>query len=247
MNEILTANYAFLNKPLAKYYGVPANAKLEATPELINDANSFHRGGILRMGAVLTATSAPLRTSPVKRGDWVLRRILGTPTPPPPPDAGSIPADDHLFAGLTLREKMESHKRNATCASCHTRIDPLGFPLEHFDSTGRWRDKYADGKPVDDSAKAKDGTDIAGVDGLQKYLESQQPQFLYTLNRKLLGYALGRTVLPSDEPLIADLMSQGNRTSIEKLVTAIVDSKQFRYRRDKDPVPPQKPIQVGAL
>ena len=246
VDEILTANYAFLNKPLAKYYGVNSTAKLDTKPELLEDSNAFHRGGILRMGAVLTATSAPLRTSPVKRGDWVLRRILGTPTPPPPPDAGSIPADDHLFAGLTLREKMESHKRNATCASCHTRIDPLGFPLEHFDSTGRWRDTYADGKPVDDSSKAKDGTDIAGVDGLQKYLETQQPQFLYTLNRKLLGYALGRTVLPSDEPLIANLMGQGSKTTIDSLITAIVQSKQFRYRHEKDETAPST-LQAGAL
>ncbi len=256
IDEILNANYDFLNKPLAKYYGV-ANDKLDTKPELLDNANAFHRGGILRMGAVLTATSAPLRTSPVKRGDWVLRRILGTPTPPPPADAGSIPADDHLFAGLTLREKMESHKRNATCASCHTRIDPLGFPLEHFDSTGRWRDKYADGKPI------YDGAEIAGVDGLQEYLKSQRSQFLYTLNRKLVGYALGRTVLPSDEPLIADLISQTNGTTMEKLVTAIVESKQFRYRRDDRPTqqaaqsasqsrdrkatPTPKPTQAGAL
>ena len=110
----------------------------------------FNRGGVLRLGAVLTATSAPLRTSPVRRGDWVLRRILGTAVPPPPPDAGSIPADDKLFGGLSVRERLQVHKRNATCATCHTRIDPLGFPLEHYDSTGRWREKYSDGKPIDD-------------------------------------------------------------------------------------------------
>ena len=91
----------------------------------------------------------------MKRGDWVLRRILGTPVPPPPADAGSIPADDKLFGGLSLKQKLEVHKRNATCANCHVRIDPLGFPLEHYDSTGRWREKYSDGKPIEDSGVAQ--------------------------------------------------------------------------------------------
>ncbi len=242
VGEILTADYTFLNKPLAKHYGVTKEIKSAGEPELVEGANAFHRGGILRMGAVLTATSAPLRTSPVKRGDWVLRRILGTPTPPPPADAGSIPADDKLFAGLSLRQKLESHKRNATCAGCHTRIDPLGFPLEHFDPTGRWREQYADGKPIDDSSTTKDGTDIAGVDGLQKYLETQQPQVLHTMSRKLIGYAFGRTVLPSDEPLIEKLMASGSKATMSQLVSEIVGSRQFRFRREKDEEPAAVPI-----
>ena len=89
----------------------------------------------------------------MKRGDWVLRRILGTPTPPPPADAGSLPADDKLFGGLSVFERLEAHKRNPTCASCHTRIDPLGFPLEKYDSVGRFREKYSDGKPIRDSTR----------------------------------------------------------------------------------------------
>lgn len=235
--EILTADYTFVTKPLAKHYGIARDVKSANEPELIAGANAFHRGGILRMGAVLTATSAPLRTSPVKRGDWVLRRILGTPTPPPPADAGSIPADDKLFAGLSLREKLESHKRNATCAGCHTRIDPLGFPLEHFDPTGRWRDRYADGKPVDDSSTTRDGVAIAGADGLQRYLETQQPQILNTLARKLVGYALGRTVLPSDQPLIDKMKTAGSNATIAQLLAEIAQSRQFRYRRASEPAP----------
>ena len=96
----------------------------------VDGAGAFNRGGALRLGSVLTTTSAPLRTSPVKRGDWVLRRVLGTPTPPPPADAGTLPGDDKSFNGLTLRERLAEHKRNASCAACHLRIDPLGFPLE---------------------------------------------------------------------------------------------------------------------
>ncbi len=232
VGEILTADYTFLNKPLAKHYGVQKDIKSENDSELVDGASVFHRGGILRMGAVLTATSAPLRTSPVKRGDWVLRRILGTPTPPPPADAGSIPADDKLFAGLSLRQKLESHKRNATCASCHTRIDPLGFPLEHYDPTGRWRDRYPDGKSIDDSSVAKDGSAISGVDGLQSYLQKQQPQFLRTMARKLTGYSLGRTVIPSDEPLIEKMIAEGSQATMAKLLSEIILSKQFRYRRE---------------
>jgi mono/diheme cytochrome c family protein len=141
VREIFTADYTFLNQTLAKHYGVKKDIKATGEPELVSGAGEFHRGGLLRLGAVLTATSAPLRTSPVKRGDWVLRRILGTPTPPPPADAGSIPADEKAFGGLTLFERLEVHKRNASCAGCHTRIDPLGFPLERYDAVGRWRDK----------------------------------------------------------------------------------------------------------
>ena len=139
----------------------------------MDGANEFHRGGLLRLGAVLTATSAPLRTSPVKRGDWVLRRILGTPCRRRRPMPARFPADDKLFGGLSVRQRLEAHKRNATCANCHARIDPLGFPLEHFDSTGRWRDTYADGKPIDDTGALSDKTDIAGVDGLLDYLQTQ--------------------------------------------------------------------------
>src|SRR6185436_532153 len=150
IREILFADYAFLNKALAKHYGVTREIKSADDVELVDNANGFRRGGLLRLGAVLTATSAPLRTSPVKRGDWVLRRVLGTAVPPPPADAGSIPADDKLFGGLSVRDRLEAHKRNATCNNCHSRIDPLGFPLERYDSIGRWREQYPDGKPIDD-------------------------------------------------------------------------------------------------
>ncbi len=150
----------------------------------------------------MTTTSAPLRTSPVKRGDWMLRRIFGTPTPPPPADAGVLPGDDKAFDGLTLRERLTEHKRNATCAACHLRIDPLGFPLEGFDAVGRTRDKYADGKAVDVTGEFADKTTIVGTEGLLKYLQTQEKPVMTTLSKKMLGYALGRTVLASDQPLV---------------------------------------------
>jgi hypothetical protein len=137
VKEILFADYTFLNKPLAKFYGVTKDIPSADAVIKVDGANTFERGGALRLGSVLTTTSAPLRTSPVKRGDWVLRRVLGTPTPPPPADAGTLPGDDKSFNGQTLRERLTSHKRNTTCANCHLKIDPLGFPLERFDADGR--------------------------------------------------------------------------------------------------------------
>jgi mono/diheme cytochrome c family protein len=198
--------------------------------EKVEGAAAFDRGGALRLGSVLTTTSAPLRTSPVKRGDWVLRRILGTPTPPPPADAGTIPADDQTFKGLTLRQRLAQHKRNSTCAACHQRIDPLGFPLEGFDAVGRPRRAYADGQAVDTTSELVDKTTIVGADGLLKYLQSQDKKVMTTLSKKMLGYALGRTTHASDRPLITDMMAAGGDVSFADLAVQIVNSRQFRNR-----------------
>lgn len=237
INEILFADYTFLNKDLAQFYGVKKEIKAKDQSEFVEGANTFHRGGLLRLGAVLTATSAPLRTSPVKRGDWILRRILGTPVPPPPADAGSLPADDKLFGGLSLKAKLEQHKRNVACANCHTRIDPLGFSLERYDSTGRWREKYADGNAIEDSGVLTDKTEIAGIDGLLKYLKYKEPQVRKTLSYKLVGYALGRTVLASDQLLIDRMVSAGSNATFAQLAAEIATSKQFRNRLGKEENP----------
>ena len=237
IQDIVFADYSFLNQPLAKYYGVPKEVKSTGAVERVDGANAFKRGGLLRLGAVLTVTSAPLRTSPVKRGDWVMRRILGTPVPPPPADAGSIPADDKMFGAMTLREKLESHKRNATCAGCHTRIDPLGFPLEHYDSTGRWREKYIDGKDIYDGGTLQDKTEISGAQGLIDYLRTKEDQVRRQLSFKLIGYALGRTVLPSDTPLIDQMVAAGGNTTFADLAAQIATSKQFRNRPAREMAP----------
>jgi hypothetical protein len=179
---------------------------------------------------VLTTTSAPLRTSPVKRGDWVLRRMLGTPTPPPPAGAGNIAADDRTFKGLTLREKLAEHKRNATCANCHLKIDPLGFPLEGFDAVGRSRATYADGKPVDVTGEFADKTTIVGTEGLLRYLQEHDQQVMTTLSKKMIGYALGRTVRGSDRGLIDAMAKAGSSAPVSDLAVTIVTSRQFRNR-----------------
>ncbi|MBP6821909.1 MAG: DUF1592 domain-containing protein [Acidobacteria bacterium] len=237
VSEMLFADYTFLNKDLAQFYGVKTDIKATDQAELVEGANSFNRGGLLRLGAILTATSAPLRTSPVKRGDWILRRILGTPTPPPPADAGSLPPDDKMFGGLSLKAKLEQHKRSVTCANCHLRIDPLGFSLEHYDSTGRWRDKYSDGNLIEDSAALADKTEIAGIDGLLKYLRAKEPQVRKTLSYKLTGYALGRTVLASDQLLIERMVNAGGNATFAQLATEIATSKQFRNRSGREESP----------
>jgi Protein of unknown function (DUF1592)/Protein of unknown function (DUF1588)/Protein of unknown function (DUF1595)/Protein of unknown function (DUF1585) len=230
VKEILHADYTFLNKPLAKFYGLQQDVKSEDKVVKVEGANAFNRGGALRLGSVLTTTSAPLRTSPVKRGDWVLRRVLGTPTPPPPGDAGTLPGDDKSFNGLTLRQRLDEHKRNPTCAACHQRIDPLGFPLEGFDAVGRSRTKYADGQALDDTGELADKKIITGASGLLEYLEGKDKQVMTTLSRKLLGYALGRTILASDRPLLAEMAAAGHDATFSDLATRIVTSRQFRHR-----------------
>jgi hypothetical protein len=205
----------------------------------VEGVNKHHRGGLLGLGAILTATSAPLRTSPVKRGDWVLRRVLGTAVPPPPADAGSIPADDVLPTGpRTVRERLDAHRQKAACTNCHSRIDPLGFALEQYDSIGRWRDRYRDGAEIDPSGTLLDGTKISGVDGLRSYLESQEEQFQRTLAVKLIGYALGRGETLGDQRLIEEMLAaaQKGEDGFSDFAVQVVSSKQFRYHRGNSSV-----------
>ena len=245
VREILHADYVFVNQPLAKFYGLDVPVKSTGAVQRVDGANAFDRGGALRLGAVLPTTSAPLRTSPVKRGDWILRRILGTPTPPPPADAGTLPADDKSFEGQTLRQRLAQHKSRPQCASCHLRIDPLGFPLERFDAVGRTRDTYADGKPVDLTGEFRDRTTIAGAGELLAYLQSKNGAVMTTLSRKMIGYALGRNPQASDRRLIGDMVRAGSEASFTDLATAIATSRQFRFRTgtaSDAATPPSAPV-----
>jgi hypothetical protein len=251
VREILHADYAFLNEPLAEFYGLAGIVSGE-TMRKVDGTRVLDRGGVLRLGAVLTTTSAPLRTSPVKRGDWLLRRVLGTPTPPPPADAGTLPGDDASFEGMTLRQRLDAHKRDATCASCHVRIDPLGFPLEGFDAVGRRRATYADGQPVDITGELDGQRTLVGADGLLQYLETQEDQVLTTLSKKMLGYALGRTVLASDRPLLREMTALAGQASFAELATRIAISRQFRHHAgnaDAAPAPavPSTPTTAGVV
>lgn len=226
VGEMLFADYAFLNKDLAKHYAIEAEVPEKGLKKL-EKADQFHRGGLLSLGAVLTTTSAPLRTSPVKRGDWILRRVMGTPVPPPPADAGSISPDEGA-GGQTIREQLDVHRRNATCANCHSRIDPLGFALEHYDPLGRWRDQYREGQKIEDSGTLEDGTVVAGREGLNRYLKSQQPQFERTLCTKLIGYALGRVETVADAVLVDEMLAELKADGrLSNAIAKIVASPQF--------------------
>ena len=232
LREVFSADYTFLNDALARHYGAEVEAGRGVG--LVEAAGSFRRGGLMRLGAILTATSAPLRTSPVKRGDWILRRVLGTPTPPPPPDAGSLPGSEQSFGEMTIREQLEAHRASAACASCHSRIDPLGFALENYDAVGRWRERYDNGKPVDASSVMAGGTSITGVESMLDYIESRERQILLNLSEKLLGYSLGRTIIASDLPLLDRMVAAGFDATFEELAIQVATSRQFRYRRGLD-------------
>jgi hypothetical protein len=137
-----------------------------------------------------------------------------------------------------VRERLQVHKRNATCATCHVRIDPLGFPLEHYDSTGRWRETYAEGKTIDDFGDLTDSTRISGISGLLDYLETRQAALVQkTLARKLVGYALGRTIQLADQPLIDSMAGAGGNSGMSVLVGRIVTSKQFLNHAAGDDAP----------
>ncbi len=234
VDDMLFADYTFLNERLADHYGIPFESRSEADGEWarMESVRDYQRGGLLRLGSVLAVTSAPLRTSAVKRGDWILRRVLGTPTPPPPADAGSIPAEEVLSDGKTVRERLEAHRSDASCVNCHRKIDPLGFALEQFDPVGQWRDAYADGGRIDTTGVLDDGTEIIGYQGLEDYLRGERALYRRNLCRKLLGYALGRSELASDRLLIDKMLESldaDNRFST--LVALIVSSDQFRNQR----------------
>ena len=233
VDEMLLADYAFVNRELAEHYQLGAKGPLSDEIQRVDAVRGSHRGGLMGLGAVLTVTSAPRRTSPVKRGDWILRRVLGTPVPPPPADAGSIPADDVTGDGLTLRKRLEAHRRDATCANCHARIDPLGFALEGFDAVGRRRETYRDGQPIDEIGTLQGGAAVQGEEGLRDYLADNIGKFHRTLSTKLVGFALGRGESVADAALIDRMTSglQHGNQHFSALVEQIVVSKQFRYQR----------------
>ena len=232
VNDILFADYAFVNRELAEHYGLQVDFSKSPRMKRVDQITRSHRGGLLRMGAVLATTSAPRRTSPVKRGDWIMRRILGTAVPPPPADAGSIAADEVAADGSSIRQRLIAHRRDASCRNCHARFDAFGFALENYDPLGRWREQYRDRQLVETSGELRDGTKIRGDEQLHGYLRKRQAMFHGTLARKLIGYAFGRQQVVGDLPLTARLtkhMTDGG--GMFGLVERVVTSRQFRYHR----------------
>ncbi len=236
VDDIIGANYSFLNERLAKFYGVPG-----VSGEDFREVNvaTQHRGGLLGMGAMLTKTSRPNRTSPVVRGNYLYQVVLGISAPPPPPNVPKLP--EGAAKPTNMRAMLLQHRQDQACAVCHERIDPLGFALESFDPIGRWRTSDDKGVKIDDSAELKDGTRFAGLDGLRDYLRKQDAQLKTQFCRKLLGYALGLQTMPSDKPLMAEMKAamKTNGERFSSAVLAVVNSRQFLNRRAEKAVASQ--------
>ena len=231
--DFIDANYTYLNERLAHFYNVPNVQGTEFRKVLF--AKDAHRGGLLGQASVLTISSYANRTSPVLRGKWVLDNLVGAPPPPPPPD---VPNLDEAKIGLSssMREQLEQHRKNAVCASCHTRMDPLGFGLENFDAIGAWRTK--DGQfPINASGILPDGRSFEGPQGLESILKAQPDAFAECLTRKLLIYALGRGLEPYDDPIVKKIVKNvaTDNYPFSSLVLGIVKSELFQKRRRENP------------
>lgn len=228
--DLLNADFTILSNRLAKHYELTIKGMTQQPKHADLPADS-HRGGILSMAAVLAVSSYPQRTSPVLRGKWILETVLGTPPPPPPANVPSLKEDHEGAAPQTLRERLEEHRRDPVCASCHSRIDPLGFALENYDVLGRWRSED-NGKPIDSRGQLPDGAKIEGPEQLKKVLLDRKEVFLRHFTSKMLGYALGRGLTPSDACTVDQIMGQLEKEQYrtQALIRGIVLSMPFRYQ-----------------
>ena len=228
--DLLRADYTFVNERLARHYGIPGvygNRFRRVTLP-----NTDQRGGLLGHGGLLALTSYPNRTSPVLRGKWLLDTILGAPPPPPPADVPALPERGEGGRPVSVRERLEQHRSNPVCASCHAAIDPPGFTLENFDAIGAWRTVDEGGQPVDASGTMPSGVRVDGLPGLRALLLDQPEQFVRTLTAKLLAYALGRALEYYDQPTVRQIVRDGAADEYRwsSLILGIVKSPAFLMR-----------------
>jgi hypothetical protein len=228
--DLLTANYTFMNERLAKFYGVSGvyggHFRRVEYPD-------DRRAGLLGQASILTVTSQPNRTSPVIRGKWLLETLIGAPPPPPPPNVPPLKENTDGVAPTTVRARLEQHRKNPVCASCHSKIDPLGFALENFDAVGRWRMEDADAHArIDASGALADGTAFNGPAEFRKALLANKTGFASNLTDKLLTYALGRGTDYYDAPVVRHIVrsAAANDYRWSSLVLGIVQSKPFQMR-----------------
>ncbi|NIP60303.1 MAG: DUF1588 domain-containing protein, partial [Gemmatimonadetes bacterium] len=229
--ELLTADYTFVNERLAEHYGIPGvNGRKFLRVKLEDE----YRRGLLGHGSILTLTSHADRTSPVLRGKWVMEVLLGTPPPPPPPNVPDLDSSEGVGSAgtLTTRERMEQHRANPVCMSCHQVIDPIGLALDNFDVTGAWRIKES-GRPLDTSGELYDGTPLEGPADLRDAILERRTVFVRTFTRNLMAYALGRRVEHYDMPTIRRIeraaAAEGHRMSA--YILGVVKSPAFRMSR----------------
>jgi hypothetical protein len=233
--DLLNADYTFLNEPLAKHYGIPG--VVGSRWRRVEHVRRYGRGGILGLASVQAAQSGASRTSPILRGNWVSETLLGERLPRPPANVPKLPEEESA-TDLTIRQEVERHTHDPACASCHQRIDPFGFAFEQYDPIGRFRDRDLGGRPIDAHATLRDGTKFEGLDGLRRYLmTARRDQVMHLFCRRLLGYALGRTVVNADQPLLDAMTARLNRNGglISEAVAMIVASPQFRTIRGTAP------------
>lgn len=234
VSQFLDGKHTFVNHALARHYGMPAAG---AGPDVwvrIDDATPYGRGGLLPMAVFLTKNSPGLRTSPVKRGYWVVKRLLGESIPAPPANVPDLPDDETKLGDLTLRETLARHRADKACAGCHERFDAIGLAFEGYGPVGETRTLDLGGRAVDTRATFPRGGEGSGAEGLRSYLENQRrEEFLANLCRKLLAYALGRSLIPSDDATLENMRAKmdadGGRFGT--LIKAVVTSPQFRNKR----------------
>jgi len=233
--DFIDAKYSFLNQRMAEYYGIPGVKGTEFRKVDLPAAS--HREGVITQASVLTVSSYANRTSPVIRGKWVLENILDAPPPPPPANVPSL-KEEEIGVSKTMREQLEAHRANPVCASCHARMDPLGFGLENFDAVGAWRD--ADGNfPIDSSGTLPDGRSFHGPNELVSILTVDKDAFAECISDKLLTYALGRGLTPADQSTVRRIAAQlaANDYRFSSLVLGVVNSPQFLLRARAEPKP----------
>ena len=231
--ELLSANYTFVNERLARHYGIPnvygSHFRRVTLPP------DHPRGGLLGHGSLLTVTSYPNRTSPVLRGKWLLESMLGAPPPEPPPNIPGLPDRGEGGRPASVRERLEMHRQNPVCASCHAAMDPLGFALENFDAIGTWRDVSESGLPVDATGRMPGGAEFSGPSGLKGLLLERRPAFAQTVTEKLLAYAVGRGLTYTDRPMIREITNSATEHDYRwsSLILGIVNSEAFQMRETR--------------
>ena len=234
--ELLSADYTFVNERLAKHYGIPGVYGSRFRLVKLTDPN---RRGLLGQASVLSLTSVATRTSPVFRGKYVLTTFLNTPPPPAPPNVPTLEESNKEAASVpkTVREQLELHRKNPTCASCHRIIDPPGFALENFNSVGQWREASIDGAPIDAAGVLADGSKVNGPAALRDAILSRPDAFVSTLTGRIMTYALGRGLEPSDMPVVRGIVKKAARSDyrLTSIIQGIVESAPFQMRTRLEP------------
>jgi uncharacterized protein DUF1588/uncharacterized protein DUF1592/uncharacterized protein DUF1585 len=226
--DLIDGQYTFLNERLARHYGIPGVTGTEFRKVELTDAR---RGGIVTQASVLTVSSYATRTSPVLRGKWILENLFNAPPPPPPANVPNL-NEEAVGSTASLRRQLEQHRANAVCASCHARMDPLGFALENYDAVGAWRNQ--DGKfPIDPSGLLPDGRTFQGADGLKAILREDRDAFAKCFTEKLLMYALGRGLERYDQAEVKQIVGHGaaGQYRFSSFILGIVNSVPFQMRR----------------